>query len=327
MEETGLSVEVYVDVLLAVNFIMDFFILWVTGKAASLRIRAGRLIAGAMLGAMYALVVFVPESSALASLGAKILCSFLMLLMAFAPISPGLFCRAVCYMYLASFAMGGAVIGAVYIFSNRQGAVQTLNGAAILTGTFSYPWLVIAVLTALFLGNGGIAWVQKNILTQKLVYKLIIGLEDKEIRLDALLDTGNQLTDMLTQKPVIILGTQVLEGYVPEEILAAAGTDGYTDITGLGNKLEERWMKRLRLLSFNSVGKKHGLMVGLRVDYAEVKTDKKTIRSENIVIGLLKGAWGNSSRYQALLPPQLIDATIYKEDLYAASQENVSYKL
>lgn len=327
MEETGLSVEVYVDVLLAVNFIMDFFILWVTGKACGLKIRVLRLFAGALLGAMYALVVFIPETSVLVSLGAKILCSFFMLLLAFAPLSPGRFCRAVCYMYLASFAMGGAVIGAVYIFSNKQGAVHSLNGAAVLTGTFSYPWLIIAVLTALFLGNGGIAWVKKNFLAQRLVYKLIIGIEDKEIQVEALLDTGNQLTDSLTQKPVIIIGTQVLEGYVPLEILEAAGSDGNTDITGLGNILEERWMKRLRLLNFNSVGKKHGLMVGLRADYAEVRTDIKTIRSEEIVIGLLKGALKKSSKYQALLPPQLIDATIYKEDLYAASQKNVSYKL
>ena len=58
MDETGLSVEVYVDILILVNFIMDFLILWVAGKLTSFRIRIGRLIAAALLVPEKQIMVF-----------------------------------------------------------------------------------------------------------------------------------------------------------------------------------------------------------------------------------------------------------------------------
>lgn len=328
MDETGLSVEVYVDILILVNFIMDFLILWVAGKLTSFRIRIGRLIAAALLGAFYSLVVFLPENTIYTTLIAKILCSVLMVLLAYAPMELGAFFRAMCYLYIASFAMGGAVIGAIYLSSSKSGDIQVLNGAAILPVAFNYPWLLVGVITAIFLGNGGVAWVRKNILTQKLVYHLIISIDEKEIFVEALLDTGNQLTDPVTQKPVIILGTQALKGYVPEKVLKAVGSNEDNRITSLGEGLEAEWVRRLRLINFNSVGKKQGLMIGLRVDYIEVRTEKKKIRSEDIVIGLIDGVLTKSGKYQALLPPLLFEEYCNKEDLYApAAGENIGIKL
>jgi stage II sporulation protein GA (sporulation sigma-E factor processing peptidase) len=156
---------------------------------------------------------------------------------------------------------------------------------------------------------------------------LLIGIDEKEIFVEALLDTGNQLTDPVTQKPVIILGTKVLKGYVPEKVLKAVGSNEDNRITSLGEGLEAEWVRRLRLINFNSVGKKQGLMLGLRVDYIEVRTEKKKIRSEDIVIGLIDGVLNKSGKYQALLPPLLFEEYFNKEDLYAAAGENIGIKL
>ena len=67
MEETGLTVKVYLDVILLVNFIMDFFfILWATGKLSNLPVKISRLVLGAFIGALYSIAVLLPQWSFLA---------------------------------------------------------------------------------------------------------------------------------------------------------------------------------------------------------------------------------------------------------------------
>jgi stage II sporulation protein GA (sporulation sigma-E factor processing peptidase) len=327
LHETGFNGVVYIDVVILVNFIMDYLILWVSGKLSSLRIIKLRLMAAAGLGALYSLVVFLPEKSVFATLSAKILCSVMMLILGYAPVALSKFLRLLCFLYLTTFAMGGAVIGAIYLFTRTPGYIQVWNGAAILSNTFNYYWLVFGIVTAFFLGNGGPAWIRKKWLENNFTRNLVIGIDGREISLEAYLDTGNQLKDPLTRKPVIVLEAQVLKGFVPEEFLQAVVNKKETELASLGNLLDKEWVKRLRLINFTSVGKKQGLIVGLRVDFVEVRTKNEIIRADDTIIGLVDGILSRREKYKALLPLQLLQEYTYKEELYAASRKDCGSKL
>jgi stage II sporulation protein GA (sporulation sigma-E factor processing peptidase) len=326
LQETGFNAVVYIDVVILVNFIMDYFILWVSGKLSGLKIRKFRLMAAAGLGSAYSLVVFLPEKSLYATLVAKIVCSIMMLLLGYAPVVLGIFLRLLCYFYITTFAMGGAVIGAIYLFTSSPGYIQVWNGAAIINSRFNYYWLLFGIITAVFLGKGGPAWMRKKWLEHNFSRNLVIGIEGREISLEAFLDTGNQLRDPLTKKPVIIMEVQALKGFVPEEFLKAAVKKGEVELASLGDRLEKEWVKRLRLINYISVGKAQGLMVGLRVDFVEIRTKREIIKTEDTVIGLVDGILTRKGKYMALLPPQLLQEYTYKEELYAASRKDFEFK-
>lgn len=307
MEATGLLSQVYVDVMLAVNFIMDFFILWAVGRLTNTPGRFHRLVLGALLGASYSLVIFFPESTFMNSLGAKFLCSLAMIILAFAPMSFKAVFRSLLYLYIVSFAMGGAVIAAIYLNDGSPGYIQVLNGAAVYFGSFHYGWLSVGVGVALLMGLGGYYYLRKNWLQQALVHSLMIRFAGKTVYLQALLDTGNQLCDPLSKKPVIVVETGVLKDLLPPSILEAVAGSEEINLPALTCRINEEWSGRLRLIPFNSVGRTHGMMLGLRPDGVEIRNKKKAIYCKDVVIGLINRDLSKEDKYQALLHPALFE--------------------
>lgn len=309
LQDSGLLVKVYVDVMLLINFIMDFFILWATGKLTGTKARWCRLIAGASCGAIYSLVIFLPQSHILTSLAAKIICSIVMILFAFAPLSFRLFVRSIVYLYIISFVMGGAVIAAIYMTDKSPTAIQAWNGAAILANSFSYKWLTVGICVALIVGWGGISYLRKNWLHNNLLSTLVIHLQGHEVTMQALLDTGNQLVDPLTQQPVIVVEIHTLKHLLPEKILQAISEEEL-NMTMLSAQLDKEWTGRLRLIPFNSVGRIHGLMLGVRPDYIEVKSRGGIIKREDVIIGIINRNLTKEGKYQALLNSRIIQETM-----------------
>lgn len=300
------TAEVYVDAVLLVNFIMDFFILWATGKLVGLRYRLFRLVSGAVLGALYSLVVFFPENTLLASFIAKVICSMAMVLISYAPLTKATFIRTMGYLYVVSFAMGGAVIAAIYLTDRTPGSIQVWNGAAVLTGTFNYMWLTIGLGVAILLGYSGIMYLRKNWIQQSLISEVVVCLMGHRTSLLALLDTGNQLVEPVSNLPVVVVEARSMQQQLPENIWNAVTGGDDIKIPELASQLDPRWSARLRMIPFNSVGRSHGLMLGLRPDYIEIRNKKGTTRINGAVIGLVNRVLSKEGKYEALLHPQLV---------------------
>lgn len=83
----------------------------------------------------------------------------------------------------------------------------------------------------------------------------------------ALVDTGNNLKDPLNNQPVIIVEQDALKGLLPPEIERVVAEVENGELSAL-QRLEtlEAWQTRIRLIPFNSIGRKNGLLVGFRPD-------------------------------------------------------------
>ena len=58
-----MEITVYADVLLAVNFLIDYLLLLFCARLSGRRIIRKRLLAGALVGALTSLVIFLPPLS------------------------------------------------------------------------------------------------------------------------------------------------------------------------------------------------------------------------------------------------------------------------
>jgi len=296
-------VKVYVDVILLVNFIMDYFILWATGKIINYNIKTSRIIVGAFFGATYSLVILFPEWPLLTSLFIKVLCSVFMICIAYGMSTIGKILKALTFMYLVSFAMGGTVIGAVYLLDSKPSYLQALNGVGILWG-INYWWLIIAIIVAIFIGYGGFSCLKKNWLHQQLFNMLTINIKDNKTIIPALLDTGNQLSEPTTKNPVVVVEIDALKKIIPDYILNKVREDD-NKIYDLVTSLDKEWSSRLSLIPFNSVGKNHGIMIGFRPDSIEIKSKYQNIIVSNVVLGLVNRSLSKEGKYRALLHPQI----------------------
>jgi len=284
---------------------MDFIILWTTCRILNVKVKLFRLILGSLCGALYSLVVLFYEGSIFTTLIAKVAFSVGIVLLTFSLPTIAVFLRTLIYFYLVSFVIGGTIIGVIFLADRSPGAIQAYNGSILLLSGFNYYWLLIGIGTALMIAYSGAAYIRRIMRERQLISTIAISFGGKVIRVDALMDTGNQLLDPLTKRPVIIVETGILTGHLPEEILEAVLFEDDPTFKGLTERVDSWWAARLHIIPYNSVGKARGIMLGVRPDHVEFSREGAAGKASEVIIGLVSRPLNKEGRYQALMHPDV----------------------
>ncbi len=293
--------EIYVDVLFLINFVMDYGVLWAAARLSRLRFASWRLAGAAGLGAVYGILVLFPDLYFLSAIWMKFLASLFMLAVAFAPLSWKKFVQALLYFYLIAFMMGGAVLGIVYFLNNF--VIQPVSTGAPLP----YLWLVIALGTAILLGKWGVVFLRKTFLQDMLKVPVTIRLQGREIAVDGLVDTGNQLLDPLTGAPVVIVEYDVLAPCLPPHARDCFRAGGEVDLDKVAQCFAEAGYNiPIRVIPFTTIGKRHGMLVGFKPDEITILTGDQKVRNSNVVVGIYSRRLSPKGTYHALLHPDLL---------------------
>ncbi|SHF42628.1 sigma-E processing peptidase SpoIIGA [Desulforamulus putei] len=296
---------VYLDEIIFVNLVMNLTVLWLTSRFIGKKGSPARMITAAAVGCIYALVVFVPGLGLAAGLYAKLLTAVMMVLIAFgfAPWKKVL--RSFLYLLLAGFAVGGIASGLHYLWQNTL-VVQSDGRLAEIGYN---KWLVLSCTVALCYCAGkwgATLWLKRAGQTADKI-PLTVTLWGKKVSLEALVDTGNQLVDPLSQHPVVIVEYEVLKPLLPEEICGlfheGKTRDGSHMILSLS---ETSYAKRLRLIPFQSLGRENGILLGIRPDVIEIRYNDKKQQVKDVVVGIYDQKLSPETAYRALLHPQLL---------------------
>ena len=228
---------IYLDLVLILNFLVDFMLILAANRLSGFPPGLGRACAGAGLGAVYAAGCFLPGFSFLGNSLWRVTALGLMGAVAFG-IGRGGF-RRIGIFVLLSMALGGLAAGA-----NRN----DLWGLGMCAGLL---WLLCRIS---FRGNPvGQEYVPVE-LTQG----------DTTMTAVALRDTGNSLRDPLTGEQVLVAGADMagkLLGLTREQLLHPAET------------LASGAVRGLRLIPYHSVGNPGGMLLAFR--FREAKIGKK----------------------------------------------------
>ncbi|MGI6550282.1 MAG: sigma-E processing peptidase SpoIIGA [Syntrophomonadales bacterium] len=287
---------VYIDVILVVNLVMDFLVLWATGKLAGVRIVYRRLLAASVLGAVYSVGSVFSDLSPWYDFPVKVIISGLIVILAFWPGSGQVFLKVWGYFYGVSFAMAGAVVGVSYLFrSYPLGSVPD----------FSYLWLGGGVVCALALGAYGDRVMKERVVPNLLKCPVGLRFGSAWCQGQGFIDTGNNLTDPLTNKPVVVAEYELISGCFPVDVREAV--DYCQREENLFEALAQTsWAHRLRVIPFTSIGKKHGLLVGLRSDELKIQAGNQWLSYPGVVIGLYREPLSPEGSFQMLIPASFV---------------------
>ena len=205
---------VYIDQLLALNTLVNYLLLSAAGRLGGEAATRPRRLAGAALGACYALVVLLPGWRVWGMLSLKLLCAAAMTAAAFG-LSPRLPRQWLLVLALSAL-YGGAVLAVETLLG---GAVTMINGAAYypvsfrtLVLTAGGVWLLFAtVLARLGAHSGGD------------LAALTLSLDGRSTTVQALRDTGNSLCDPISGLPVPVVELGRAAASAPCRSGAAAG--------------------------------------------------------------------------------------------------------
>ena len=93
---------IYIDVLLALNLFIDFLLLAATARVLRLPIRRWRMVAGALIGAASACLVFLPDPPAPLSLLIKLLSAAAIVAVAFRWNGPAAYIKRITVFFIIS---------------------------------------------------------------------------------------------------------------------------------------------------------------------------------------------------------------------------------
>ena len=192
--DTGDNMIIYIDLLIIINFLFDFFLLLTINIALKRYTKIYRLVLASLFGELTLLSLWIPFTSSLFTI-LKIGMGFIMVLIAFGYKNIKYTLYNVLYLYMTSIILGGFIYYLNIEFKN-------------------IPYILILfiapIILYIFIKSMKVLKEIKNYYYQV----SIVFNDDCKLHLTSFLDTGNKLRDPLTNKPIILINKKKLKGWV-----------------------------------------------------------------------------------------------------------------
>ena len=247
----------YVEDLLALNFMMNTALLYLTARLTGRELKMSRLAAGGLLAAMYSLVIFLPGAYFVYSWVGKVGVSVLIVVFTFRPGRMMELARLCGAFFLASFFLAGTVF-ALYFFTRTPAVMQ---GGVFYIAPPHPGMLFTGVLVALILMVGVWYFSERQRRSKGLRFQLTLRNGGGEANIWALVDTGNQLRDPLSGRPLHVASFKSINNLLPD-ILKEAYENSDDPISALGTLVGDD-VDRFGVVPFRSL-ENSGMLVTFR---------------------------------------------------------------
>ena len=195
---------VYVDILIGVNFIVNYFLILITSKFLCLKLEKIRLILGEILSGLFSLYIFLPDLPIYISFFVKILMASIIVLVVFRIKSLKVFLKGVICFYSVSFLFSGIMFFLWYSFTPKGMVIN--NGVVYfnISPTVLIASTLIAYFTIEFLSR--ILEKREN---KNLTYDVFLKIGSNAFNFKAKLDTCNNLKEPFSDLPVIVVSKDI----------------------------------------------------------------------------------------------------------------------
>lgn len=295
---------VYLDVVLLENLCMNYIILFATGYLMKIKMKQLRLVVSSLLGGIYAVVAYLEILPIYSSFAMKIILSIIMVYIGFHAKGIKNLCKQLVIFYLTSFAFGGCAFALLYFI--RPQDILVRNG--VYVGTYPIKIALLGGIVGFIITYIAFKVIKSKIHKKDMIYEIQIQINEKQINLNAMLDTGNMLKDPISGMPVVVVEKSKLYSLLPTKLL-----DNIDEMIGGGkesliDKIEEKEvLTRFRMIPFSSVGKQNGLMLGFKVDKITIKKEDEIQTRDDAIVGIFNHTLSKSNYYSALIGMDLIE--------------------
>lgn len=301
-EEEVVEYEIYIDVIFVINFIMDLFILHFVGKLMKYKCNMIRECLASGVGALGVCVdlLVIRQESYIIHLILYGVLSFLMIYLSFHPKNIRSFLTGAGCLYLVTFLLGGIVSWIFY--SSRLGYyIQLITHNKQIANMGTKNFLIIFIASFLLfklLFRNLISFRKKS----KTHFQIEVELMEGSVKTVGLMDTGNSLIDPITKMPVSIGEYQLFKHALsPEYQIAIEAYIKNQDMDQVHS------LTNLHFIPYQSIGKSHGMLIGVISNKIHIKTEKDTVTKEKIMLAFSKEQLSNRHEYFVILHPDIMN--------------------
>ena len=191
---------IYLDVVFLENILMNYIIIFATGIVLKNKTTNFRFFISSILGAIYTIIMYLNIISIYSNFLMKLLLSVVMVYIAFKPKTLKKLIKDLIIFYLVSFVFGGCVFSLMYFLQPQLAQIR--NG--VFVGSYPLKVALIGGLISFIIIQISFKIVKNKISKKDMIYKIEIKINNKTVKVNALLDTGNLLKEPITGLPVIV---------------------------------------------------------------------------------------------------------------------------
>lgn len=272
---------IYIDLLFLLNLVANYLLLLISGRMCGRVLRRWLLALSAALGALYACALFLPGLSWLSAAPCKLASGIMMVLTAYGS-QRGLLRTALCF-FGASAALGGMVWAAELMgghsLTMERGVLYSYVDLRLLLLLLALCYGALSALTNRAFRHGG-----------RELAPVTVRLGDASVELTALLDTGNTLTDPITNRPVLVAEGECCKQLLPMPLPLDRPVEAISVLSIQGKK-------GYRLLPYRAVGVECGMLLAVKADCVTVGKQEYG----SILVALSPTPVSDGGGYQALI--------------------------
>ena len=274
---------VYADILILLNFLVNYFLLLTAKKINGVSPKLYRVILSSVLGAFFSLYIFLPPLNKALDLLLKLFACFLMTLICFGYKSHKKFLKAFFTVFGSTCLYAGIMIAVWHIFEPKG---MVINNSVIYFN-ISPLFLIGFTVGFYFLFSIGLKIFSKS---SKIAERCEVTLfaDKKQTNFNAIIDTGNSLEDVFGNSEIIIAEKSVF--YL---------LFGENDINN-----DDKLKKRYRIIPCTTIAGTTTLD-GYRCDKAYIKSERGKITLEKPIIAISNEAINDD--YEAILNPKIFN--------------------
>ncbi len=273
---------VYADILLAVNLIVDYFLLKITLRLIKITPKIWRLILASLEGAAFSLYIFFPPAPILVELLIQLIMNGIMVLTCIGFRSLKSFLRGIFTHFGVTCAYGGIMTALWQIFKPRG---MVINNSVVYFNISPIALILTTVLGYfLYLGLSKLFAVSSKTAKRCSITLYALG---KSVGASAIIDTGNSIVDIMSNSEIIIADKSVA--------LALFGT---LDIAS-----DPLLATRYRTIPCDTVSG-GSILEGFRCDMGQIYLEDRQISLNNPILAVSKAPIKED--YSAILNPKIL---------------------
>lgn len=296
--------EIYIDVLFLINFVMDYLLLSIEKRILKWNTKRLRIIMASLIGATATCVFAILPGlygEVKFFISYVVVCT-LMILTAFHTKKVKELIRGVAVLDLITYCVGGAVSSLYYQRETFFYYADALRKN--LFGEMSLIYIAVSVIIATFCITVIVRFLRHQKQMSKEIYEVWLTRGDVCVHTTGLVDTGNCLFDPITGKPVIVVEMRLMEEALEPSL--------YHDLQKIvkfedaSYHINSENATKIRLIPFQSIGKKRGILPAILLDEVEIRKDSQFLCSKKVIAALYDDVLSQTKEYQVILHKSLL---------------------
>lgn len=301
--------EVYIDVIFIINYIMDLLLLFIVKTILKITTSKIRLLSGALIGAISSCILAIIPwlNGFIQFLLSYLVIAYFMIFICFGKSKNKTRMKAFCLLYISTFFLGGTLNSLYYTLGFGNFFKELLNGGLLANRTtIFYIVSIIAAILAVYVFVNVLMTMRSGELE---LYETELYFKDQRIRLVGLMDTGNSLYDPILRKPVLIAEYNVLKPlFSTSEIKYLNGilkvfdknfdrSESKED-SNLTDSEEDD--VKIRMIPYHSIGKS-GMLPAVEMNQVIIWDREEKIKNEKVLVAVSGTRISKHDEYQIIL--------------------------